>query len=785
MSYPRLLPILTATLAVLSTMLLGLGQLLGVGQGGAGLPLLVFAAAVLSVWLTDLAGWFRLHRMVAGGMALIAFVIAMVEAWPLASVMSILPIARLLVYIQIILLFQAKHIRLHWQLVTVSLLQVLVAAIFNQGALFGLLMVAYLFVALAAMTLLFLSREASAFTPPPAESAPTATSGRRWPLADLRPAFVGASPRRTVGSRAGPELARRIASMGVATLCLTAVAFFLLPRLGRPAWRGLTVQPRRMVGYSGRVELGSLGAVIQSPQEVARVELTDPATGEIVRLDEAIYLHGTVLTEYRDRAWSYPHAERLRGVPATEGPPIVGAVRQRITMEPTDHREIFYARPMVAARPRGAAEKEPGLQFDRRSERLLRDEELCAKRSEHVVETSSIVVTKQKPLVPAAARPNLAALCELPREAVPTVALRAEQWLTRANIPPERRLDRARHLEYQLRDTGQFTYNLRAARQDFEIDPIEDFVANRPEGHCEYFATALALMLRGQGIPSRLVVGYCCDEYNPLGRFYQVRQLHAHTWVEVYLEPDQLPGNMGQDPIWSRGGWFRLDATPSASDRPTGVVGAVLAPVGRGVSWLEYLWNNYVMEMDRSRQRRAIYEPLVEAVKDAYRRATDPVFWRELGDGILRAINPRNWNVSQWFSWRGGLATFLIGVLLVLIYRACRLLVRAAQGWIRRLRRRTTAARVEVEFYRRLGRVLARAGIVRRPNQTPREFAALAGQRIAPPREDPDVGGLPARIVEAFYQVRFGREPLDNQAALAVEQALVRLEAALVPTKRR
>ena len=73
------------------------------------------------------------------------------------------------------------------------------------------------------------------------------------------------------------------------------------------------------------------------------------------------------------------------------------------------------------------------------------------------------------------------------------------------------------------------------------IDAIEDFVSNNPRGHCEYFATALALMLRSEGIPSRVVLGYRCDEWDPATQSFQVRQLHAHAWVEAYLAAERIP----------------------------------------------------------------------------------------------------------------------------------------------------------------------------------------------------------------------------------------------------
>jgi len=774
MLYPRLLPILTATLAALGTLLLGMGQ------REPGLPVLVVLSAGVSVWLTDLAGWFRLHRLVAGGLAIIAFLVALSRAVPISGITSILPIARLLVYLQIILLFQTKQVRIYWQLVVVSLLQVLVAAVFSQGAVFGLLMVVYLFVALAVMTLLFLTSESLQYAdgsgagPRPRAIETAETEGRRWPLADAEPEFVGQIARLPEAPGAGRELAQRIMTMGLGTLCLTAVAFFALPRLGRPAWRSPLSPPRRMVGYSDHVELGSMGSVLQSPDEVARVELIDPTTGRSLHRDEAIYLHGTVLTQYRDRSWTYTESQWPPGpLQRTSGRPVEALlVRERITIEPMNHEDLPYVRPLVVD------QTSPDIEFDQRRERLLRAAHRRMERFSYSVETTALSTRRQVDLVPALFRPDEEDLLDVPREAVPSLVRLGERWMAASKLPAERRIERARYLEKQFLQSERFKYSLRAQRTDFQIDPIEDFIANRPEGHCEYFATALALMLRTQGIPSRLIVGFCCDEYNGLGGFYQVRQLHAHTWVEAYIEPGQLPGHLKGNRRWRHGGWLRLDATPGASEGRSSTSGTLLAPIGRGVSWLEFVWNNYVMEMDRARQRKAVYEPLLETLKGVYSDLTDSAWWSELGGKAIRLVDPRNWNVSGWFSWRGGLASVAVGLLLVLLYRLGRWIVRLVRRRVDAARRRRALRRIEIEFFRRMSRLLARQGFRRPPSQTPREFAKAAGRRIAERHGDPDLGGLPLVVVEAYYRVRFGGGPLDNVERLAVEQALERLQAA-------
>ena len=87
-------------------------------------------------------------------------------------------------------------------------------------------------------------------------------------------------------------------------------------------------------------------------------------------------------------------------------------------------------------------------------------------------------------------------------------------------------------------------------------DPLAHFLFETRAGHCEYFASAMAVMLRAIGIPSREVNGFLPGEYNDLGGDYIVRASDAHSWVEAYF-----PGS----------GWITFDPTPPAPDSGYGL----------------------------------------------------------------------------------------------------------------------------------------------------------------------------------------------------------------------
>lgn len=104
---------------------------------------------------------------------------------------------------------------------------------------------------------------------------------------------------------------------------------------------------------------------------------------------------------------------------------------------------------------------------------------------------------------------------------------------------------RIERIAYALRT--RYRYSLRFARTPGR-DPVLDFLDRHPQGHCEFFASALALLGRAAGVPTRVVGGYRVAERNPIGDYFVVREKNAHAWVEA----------------WDEGrGWVTLDATPS------------------------------------------------------------------------------------------------------------------------------------------------------------------------------------------------------------------------------
>ena len=127
-----------------------------------------------------------------------------------------------------------------------------------------------------------------------------------------------------------------------------------------------------------------------------------------------------------------------------------------------------------------------------------------------------------------------------PAEAAVVAQIAAELGLAR--LPPSQAL--ARVGQYFA---GNFEYALWQGARDAGRTPLADFLLSTRAGHCEYFASATALLLRAAGIPARYATGFSVQEWSALDRAYVVRERHAHAWTRA----------------WVDGAWQDLDTTPA------------------------------------------------------------------------------------------------------------------------------------------------------------------------------------------------------------------------------
>ncbi len=783
MSVERLLQL---SIAVLIT----LGALLrSPGQRDLILPALLLTAALVSIYVTDYKRWFRLSHRVANVAALVSVVFALHNFFGLDSAAQLSAIARLLTYLQLTLLFQEKNARLYWQFFALSVLQVVVGAALNVSMVFGVLLIVYLFVGLYALSLFYVYREQGAVAQPrlaPVVVTPGAFSSPAAPAAQLRPpSRVGAGPFSSGPSR-GPAPSRdirqsftRAGFLAAGSLAMTVVLFVLAPRSGKTDWTSVTdVGVNPMTGFTPDVKLGDMGTITQNSQPVMRVKLTDE-TGAAVSLVDQPLLRGSLLNFYSKGSWSY-HTPRLpRRTPPWKVPAAKEGqyyVRQEITIEPAAESILFSIYPPLYI------ESNSRVQFDPGRMRFNRSQRVSDQRFSYVLGTTGIYRDRQWPVVPQfgpADGPEGGQTRDYdPDEDQPgEIKPIADRVLREANVAAGDRVAQCNALLSYLRDSGKFEYSLESSARNPNVDPIVDFLQTNRRGHCEYFASAMCLLLRSQKIPARIVAGFYGD-WNPMTQDYIVRQMHAHTWVEAYLEPEQIPAELQppEAPI-TGGGWLTLDPTPGVGTDPA-ARHSMLGPLANAVDYTQIMWTTYVVGMTKSFQYDTFYEPVLQWVTGTFKWGASLV--ADAADAFWQ------WLSADWFGWRGLVTLIGLAVVAAALVRA----VLLTQRWRARralrslLDGRPLAERAAIEFYRRLEDLLARLGLARAAGQTPREFAVSIGPDLArlcapgAPAQEPrwSVADVPRQVVDVFYRIRFGGRQLSRDERETIEQSLEALE---------
>jgi hypothetical protein len=312
----------------------------------------------------------------------------------------------------------------------------------------------------------------------------------------------------------------------------------------------------------------------------------------------------------------------------------------------------------------------------------------------------------------------------------------------------------AKALEAHLATSGEYSYTLNRPRQDMEIDPTEDFLKNTKQGHCELFASAMALMLRSQGIPARIVIGYRGSNWNGTGGFYEVKQYHAHTWVEAVVE--RLTYQPGERPEFPGGGarlrWLTLDATPSTD---AAELGATPTLWSENISFARYLWEFFILDFSGSgeAQRQRLAEKFNYLIGQPFQR------W---------------WAGQNWVS----LTAYGIAMAISLVAAGYGL-YRWRRLWIARHRPELLKVTPGVPFYSRLLGLLARLRIAApKPTQTPAEFGMHAADELRQRPAGAELAAIPPRIVEDYYAVRYGNAELDESQRQRIDQDLAHLEKA-------
>lgn len=537
---------------------------------------------------------------------------------------------------------------------------------------------------------------------------------------------------------AGPGFLLGTAALAIPLFLVTAGFFLLFPRVGMGFLSFGGDAAQQVAGFGPNVELGDFGVIRDDPTVVLRITPSD--LGADPPAEESFRLRGTSFDDYRDARWSRTEGPRRRldgeysgWIPLRPHAQSRDAgVEYEVVLDPLGERVVFLPPGTIGLR--SPARIEAGIDqprsFYSRDGREIRygDSDGLPLRYTAYVDESAPELADPLP------EDQWARYLQLP-DGEERIAAFAEEV---AGDGTNR--ERALRLERWLRDSGEIAYSLELpdTRGD---DPLEVFLFEAKRGHCEYFSTTLAVMLRTQGIPSRNVTGFVGGVYNEYGGYYSIRQGDAHSWVEAWLEDR----------------WVTLDPTPRARSEVASESG-LLAQIRAVVDAMRMRWSKDVVGYDLRDQ--------VDGLRKFLRYLRS---FREPAEARGSEERAPEREASTMPVWPVAVGVFVVLLGLVLWWR--RRLGRSTDSRARR-REPGPSAREATRLYRRLDKQLAKVGFPRAPSRTPTEHAEalreheLRGQEVI------------EAITEAYLAARYAGASMDALERRALERRLSEIRPA-------
>lgn len=629
----------------------------------------------------------------------------------------------LVLFAVVVRMFSLRRDRDYVMLCIVSFLMVLASAVLTVDSIFLLFFAAFMLMAIATFILLEM-RRSSRDAKFQAQHSRDAEEHRKL-------AF---------------SLARLTPALALLILVGATAIFFVLPRISSSYMSEYSLGTNFSTGFSDRVRLGGIGQIQQSNSVVMHIQIAGDTHGAY-----ALHWRGISLANFDGRDWSNPpgdsplekDADGAFTVPnfsqgivrsAADGAQssprdLSRMIHYRVLMEPIG-TNVFFLAPW-ARRVSGAYR---GLQIDWGGAISNSDNQhgvSIYEADSDISRPPADLLRKAGISFPAFANGYLQH---------PALDARIPQLAAQITTGENNDYDKAVAIERYLKT--HYGYTLQLLRTPV-ADPLANFLFVRKQGHCEYFASSMAVMLRTLRIPSRVVNGFRSSEFNDVTGKYVVRARDAHAWVEAYF-----PGY----------GWITFDPTPG---------GFVGSPQGweRAMLYLDAassFWREWVVSYDASHQY-----VLGRSVLSGTRRGLD----RTRFDGRIFYLRLLNWARK---AERHGVALsgrgLAFGIMIVIFLLAAL----NASPIHRAIRLRNLRAHPErspeqaaAVCYQRMIRSLSRRGLQKTSSQTAQEFVrTIDDKRLRYPV---------ARFTDVYESARFGNSRED---AIKMGELLEEVEAA-------
>jgi protein-glutamine gamma-glutamyltransferase len=620
----------------------------------------------------------------------------------------------LVLFAMVVRLFSLQKTRDHYMLAALSFGMVLAAAVLTVGSVFLLSFAGFLLVAVITFVLMEMRHSVAAETT-------HALDPRVDPLDAAASGFVPRSLSPT--QRMAYALLAIAPALMLMILGGSFLIFFLLPRVSSRYLSAFTPTSDVSTGFTDRVQLGRIGQIQQSSAAVMHIEIENDLAGAY-----DLKWRGIALSSFDGRVWtnSYDQTQLRPGIDGSyrlaplrepRGTPD-RSIRYRVLMEPLGTNVFF-----LAERPQRLMGNFRQLSMD--SGGAVYDIDADHPINRYEAESRLATIDSDELRVAANTLPR--GIDEYLK--LPPLDIRILKLAEKITASAPSNYDKAVALEQYL--STHFGYTLEMPRS-LPQDPLANFLFERKRGHCEYFASSMAVMLRSVGVPSRMVTGFRGGEFNDLTGQYVVRASDAHSWVEAYF-----PGS----------GWVSFDPTPAAS-----------VPTRTGWSRMQLyvdaaasFWREWIINYDSSHQR-TLGKDAANNSRHFFEEARRWIAQQHRA--MLRSARRAHRRVTTFpVRWLGGVIG-LAAVLLTVVN------LRWLVGEMRARSLRAHPERAPREsatlWYDRMVNRMARLGWRKSPSQTPLDFVAAIQEAALQKKV--------ARFTRAYESARFGESVDDAQS---------------------
>jgi len=491
------------------------------------------------------------------------------------------------------------------------------------------------------------------------------------------------------------------------SLALTVIIFVSFPRVELGLFSiGSNSHP--LTGFSEKVTLGEVGSIKENVDVVMRVEFSQD--GKKIRPDTKFLWRGVALDFYDGKSWgstagvdwqmkkNHPKSGLDLFAPSSS----VKLFKQEIFMEPFDSDVVF-----TNGIPININGSFRGLELDRNFVLRTINQVYGPKKFVITAEMNSPLKSYVNPEPYRYDDQALKRFLQLPPLS-PEIKRLAESLASSGELSFEKADKILNYLK------TEFGYSLEMVKET-ELSGLDEFLFVRKKGHCEYFASAMAILLRLQGIPTKLVNGFVGTEWNDLGNYMVIRQKHAHSWVEAYF-----PGY----------GWKVYDPTP---------------PDPMAMPKKLNLFSSYMDVLRLNWQRYVIRYSFKDQVRLASFIGSEGKSLKEK----LKSIRPPSWDdIEQVYKDHANLILVLIWFFVMYKFFFTFSFSHLSRKW---------KSEFPILLYKKLIARLERSGFTKKPEWTHREFLKnLKGL----PLEKFDVA---EEVIRAYEKTRFSSVTLRDK----------------------